>query len=153
MGLKGGRVEFTYTCRSSALESVDFAACASKGTFIFLPPRGPRKHRSQAPGVARCLAAAPAHHYQPPRVPQGEPFQHATPALGLPGSWKHSQAVFLCHQDACLENPCCQRSFLPGGYTRLLCCKTLRHKGVSWPGAAESPHSGPVSVGSFLCVI
>lgn len=145
-GLEGGRVEFTYTCRSSALESVDFAACASNGTFIFLPPRGPRKHLSQAPGVARCLAAASAHHYLPPGVPQGEPFQHATQALGLPGSWKHSQVV-LCRQDACLESPCCQRSFLPGGRTARFAVRPCDTKGspgmAGRPGAAESRHSAP----------
>lgn len=79
------------------------------------------------PRTARHFAAAPAHHYQTPRPPWLEAFPHSAQILRLLGLWRHSQNIFLCNRDACLENPSCKHFSLPGGYTQLF-CKILRHK-------------------------
>lgn len=89
---------------------------------------GPANICVRPPRTARHFAAAPANHYQPPGPPWLEAFRHSAQTLQLLGLWKHSQNVFMCNQEACLENPGCKHFSLPGGYTQLFCCKILRHK-------------------------
>lgn len=117
----------SHTCLSCPAENIVFAVCASKMALIFLHHGGPRKHLSGPLGQPDTLQLPQPIIIKPRGHPGSEAFYHYAQILRLLGLWKHSQNVFLCNRDACLENPGCKHFSLPGGYTQLF-CEILRHK-------------------------